>query len=153
MRAIAGAAANRRPEQDGGYQSLVDALPDNTAFVDFVKVRPFVPGPRIRMARDSNAGGQMVAFLITPGMPVLSFDVGDVTAVKEHAAQWQKDLIAGRAGDAARHLRRLVWDPVEKGLPENIETVYIAPDGALSNIPWGALPVTPADQGGREPQP
>jgi CHAT domain-containing protein len=37
-------------------------------------------------------------------------------------------------------VRRLVWEPVGKLLPEGTETVYLSPDGDLARLPWAAVP-------------
>jgi CHAT domain-containing protein len=37
-------------------------------------------------------------------------------------------------------VRRLVWEPVRKLLPEGTETVYVSPAGDLARLPWAALP-------------
>jgi CHAT domain-containing protein len=46
----------------------------------------------------------------------------------------------GRKSPHAEQLRRLVWEPIAKHLAPDTETVYVAPEGALSTLPWAALP-------------
>jgi CHAT domain-containing protein len=43
-------------------------------------------------------------------------------------------------GAAGRDLRRLVWEPLAKYVPEGTQTVLLAPDGDLTRLPWAALP-------------
>jgi hypothetical protein len=37
-------------------------------------------------------------------------------------------------------LWRLVWEPLAQHLPVGTHTVYVAPDGPLTGLPWAALP-------------
>src|SRR5262249_20306840 len=41
---------------------------------------------------------------------------------------------------AAADLARLVWRPLGPHLPADLHTIYPAPDGELTRLPWGALP-------------
>ena len=36
--------------------------------------------------------------------------------------------------------RKLIWDPVDENLSDNIDTVYVVPDAILATIPFSALP-------------
>src|SRR5205823_5015157 len=55
-------------------------------------------------------------------------------------ADWRRAIAARAASPAAEALRRLVWDPLAGHLGPDTRTVYLAPDGALSRLPWAALP-------------
>src|SRR5262249_52173357 len=48
--------------------------------------------------------------------------------------------VPSRAGKQALQVRELVWDKLAQQLPANTRLVYVASDGALTQMPWAALP-------------
>src|SRR5262249_55966300 len=80
--------------------------------------------------------------------------LGSARAIDQLVSQWREDIAAealasaesapGALQSASRvsgaALRRLIWDPIAGHLG-NANHVFIVPDGALSLIPFVALPV------------
>jgi CHAT domain-containing protein len=134
-------------ERYGRFESLVDALPENSVLIDVVR------SARGALRRDlfthdlrfCDAG--YTAFIMAPKRALVCVDLGDAAEIEELAATWQQELASERPpGDAGQRLVRLVWEPLRAHVPAATEVVYVVPDGALCGIPWGALP-RPADPG------
>jgi CHAT domain-containing protein len=53
---------------------------------------------------------------------------------------WRQAIRDRRDDPAAGVLRRRVWEPIARHFPAGTDTVYLAPDGALTRLPWAALP-------------
>src|SRR5262249_24560009 len=53
---------------------------------------------------------------------------------------WLQAIAARRDSPDAEELRSRVWEPIAKALPPGTHTVYLAHDGALTRLPWAALP-------------
>ena len=49
-------------------------------------------------------------------------------------------IVQGQDSPAVADLHKLVWEPLAQYMPKGTTTVYLAPDGVLSRIPWAALP-------------
>src|SRR5205823_12076162 len=81
-----------------------------------------------------------VAFVLRPGGPVRRVDLGPARPIDEAVSGWRKAIAEGRPGTAARTLGRLVWQPLAEHVPADTRVVYLAPDGALTRLPWAALP-------------
>src|SRR5205807_1261103 len=70
-----------------------------------------------------------------------------VQAWRQTLTAWNAGLPEGsrrdleqRAAGHAETLRRLVWEPLLPSLPAATQTLYLAPDAALTQLPWAALP-------------
>src|SRR5437763_1183489 len=53
---------------------------------------------------------------------------------------WPRSACGAVSAPAAASLPRDLWVPVEQPLPAGTRAVVIAPDGALTRLPWAALP-------------
>jgi CHAT domain-containing protein/tetratricopeptide (TPR) repeat protein len=143
------------PEADqSSHQQLAACLPRDAAFIDVIRF--------IRLDQDLRVPGQKgerrtecyVAFVVRPGIAVRRIDLGAARPIEEALADWRQAVadwqpeLAGKsrkdnerqAAVAAERLRRLVWDKWARELGPGTRTVYLAPDGALSRLPWIALP-------------
>jgi CHAT domain-containing protein len=68
-------------------------------------------------------------------------ELGLAAPVEFACAAWRQLLTAGRPeGRAAAVVKELVWDKLRPHLPAEVHTVYLAPDGELTRLPWAALP-------------
>jgi CHAT domain-containing protein/tetratricopeptide (TPR) repeat protein len=131
----------RRQEQE--RQTPVDlarVLPPHTAFVDLlgyyrIEYDPKVPGYKGRRVIASG-----VAFVLAPGRTVRRVELGPGEPIVKALFEWRRDIAEQKASDAAAVLRRLVWEPLLPHLPDGTTTVFLAPDGVLSQLPWAALP-------------
>ena len=121
--------------QDRPYTELVKCLPPGAVFIDLIQY--------IRVEHTANQWRwtpSYDAFLLRPGQRVVRVELGAAQPINQAVAAWRSDIQSGRPGDAAGQLRRLLWEPIEKCLPSGTTTVYVCPDGALSRVPWPALP-------------
>jgi CHAT domain-containing protein len=67
-------------------------------------------------------------------------DLGSAEPIELAVSQWRQAIVQGQQSPAAEDLRKRVWKPLAGHLPRGTTTVFLAPDGALSAIPWAALP-------------
>jgi CHAT domain-containing protein len=68
-------------------------------------------------------------------------ELGPAEPIEQALAGWRQDIAARLDSPGASALRRLLWDPLAAHLPSGPgSTVYLCPDGALSALPWAALP-------------
>jgi CHAT domain-containing protein len=92
-----------------------------------------------------------IAFVLRPGVPPVPVPLGPASQIDALIMEWRAGIaIGGRATQASpgqrssrqsgAALRRLAWDPVAAHLG-GATRVFIVPDGALSLLPFAALPV------------
>ncbi|MFC1707527.1 tetratricopeptide repeat protein, partial [Planctomycetota bacterium] len=73
-------------------------------------------------------------------------ELGWAAEIQSAVIQFRKALLREQAGNepqlaaAGESLRALIWEPVERCLPESIGTVYLIPDAELAAVPFAALP-------------
>jgi CHAT domain-containing protein/tetratricopeptide (TPR) repeat protein len=122
-----------------GPLEIAGLMPDETAFVDFFEYRHIAP-PR-EGKREVEHEERMSAFVLRKGHPVAQVALGPAKVINGAVASWRKAL-NGRPGDidaSARELARLIWEPLRPHLAD-VKTLLLAPDGALTRFPLGALP-------------
>src|SRR5262249_39826120 len=116
------------------------ALPERTALVEFLAYDHFLP-PSRRTGRWQTER-RLLAFVLRPDRETVLVRLGALAPVEAALRSWRLAVTLGtgepRAEEAARS-RRMLWRPLEKHL-EGIDAVLIAPDGALTQLPFGALP-------------
>jgi CHAT domain-containing protein len=125
-------------------KQLQSALPAGAAFVDllrYVYVEQDAQTPRRKGAERTD----YVAFVVAKGQPVARVELEGAERIEAAWAAWHRALVAP-GGDpknergAAHVIARLVWEPIRRVLPADCRTVYLTPDGALTQVPWAALP-------------
>jgi CHAT domain-containing protein len=126
---------------------LRELLPGGAVFLDVARVWGAGPWPRARGRRPS---AHYAAFVLRGDRPVARVDLGEAAAIDEACAAWRQALTAQRPDAtierrAAAALGKLVWAPLRDALPADLKTVYLAPEGLLARVPWGALPGTKPD--------
>ncbi|HEV3257850.1 MAG TPA: tetratricopeptide repeat protein, partial [Gemmataceae bacterium] len=131
----------RRQELDElGPASLRKRLPARTAFVDLLRYTRF----DFDASKPGNKGERRtdcyVAFVLLPGQAARRVHLGPAEPIETALAAWRQAIEEGKDGEAARIVRRLVWQPIRRNLPEQTKTVYLSPDGDLTRLPWAALP-------------
>jgi CHAT domain-containing protein/Tfp pilus assembly protein PilF len=119
---------------------LVKHLPADTAFIDLVKYVYFEFGPNKPGDAGDKRTESYVAFVLLPGKSSQRVELGTAKPIEDAVLQWRKDLAANKSSTAPQTVRKLVWEPLAKQLPAGTETVFLAPDGDLTRIPWAALP-------------
>ncbi len=123
---------------------LRQIMPDKTALIDLLQVGRWVnekqkDGSIKRLDIDC-----LAAFVVRADQQVVMIDLGLVEPINEAVGEWRANYGANLAGrkpedQPAAKLRRLVWEPLAAHL-NGIETVLIAPDGAVAKLSWPALP-------------
>ena len=73
--------------------------------------------------------------------PLVAIDLGLADPIKAAAAAWREKFgqFADDNDNPGQTLRRLVWQPLAPHFSD-ATTILISPDGALSWVPWSALP-------------
>jgi CHAT domain-containing protein/Tfp pilus assembly protein PilF len=119
---------------------LVRKLPQKSVFVDLLRYDHFEQDPRVPAIKGERWGLRYVAFVMRPGQMPLRVEIGEANPIDSAVAAWRRDLARRPTSDAAETLRRLVWDRLAPHLPADTQTVLVASDGALTQLPWAALP-------------
>ena len=106
-----------------------------TALVDVLEYHYYA-----RKDKDENDERRIVAFVVRGDRPVARVELGSAETIARQVAQWRESF--GQKSDdhnPGAELRQRVWLPLEPHL-QGVETILISPDGALAQLPWGALP-------------
>jgi tetratricopeptide (TPR) repeat protein len=136
-----------------GPNALQQRLAADTVLVDLLRYTLF--------EQDSNHPGEKgekrtvryLAFVLSRAA-IQRVELGTAAELDAAVQEWRQaiTLRLPAGNDAARRdrdarlrrhgqrLRDLIWEPVEKHFPAGIRTVFVAPDGELTQLPWGALP-------------
>jgi CHAT domain-containing protein len=116
-------------------------LPSGVVFCDLARYRRLTHDPGIPGEKGERWTLCYLAFVSARGQPVQRIELGAAGPINRALAAWRRSLQAGQAASpAADTLRRLVWRPLEKSFPAGTRTVVLAPDAALTGLPWAALP-------------
>jgi CHAT domain-containing protein len=135
-------------------QQLSDALPRRAVYVDLMRYVSIAYDSKLPGKKGQKRTASYVAFVVGKGRPVVRIELHEAAPIEAAWTAWHKALLApdgdretGRA--AARALAVLVWEPIRAVLPADCQAVYLTPDGALAQVPWAALPLTPLPRGER----
>jgi tetratricopeptide (TPR) repeat protein/CHAT domain-containing protein len=126
--------------QQSVHSDLLKAMPEGTAVIDFLRFIRFEQDPQAKGKKGERRTASYVGFLLAKGEPVRMVDLGPAEPIESAISRWRRAIVHGKKSPAGAELRRLVWEPLARHLPKGTTTVYLAPDGTLSAIPWGALP-------------
>jgi CHAT domain-containing protein len=146
---------SRRPIR---VADVTGALPPGSALVDLFRYMHHVPAtdreiqarnqpPFITSFRAPPTEGpglrfeaHYVAFVIRPGERVTRVDLGRAELIDRAVLAMVDEIENDRDfAESARRLSRDAWEPLATRLVD-ADWILIAPDGALSFLPWGALP-------------
>jgi len=135
-----------------GPDALQKRLPPDAVLVDLLRyvyieqdaARPGLTGER-RTVR-------YLAFIVSK-QEVTRLELGTAKDVEEAVRDWREAITArvpaedkarrdheGKLARQGGQVRQLLWEPIQKQLPSGTRTVYLAPDAALTRLPWAALP-------------
>ena len=115
---------------------LISGFPPQAALVDIFQYDRFLPTNPM----DSKVPSYM-AFVVRRGQRPTAVNLGDAKPIDEALAKWSGEIVNNLREDSAREVHRLVWKPLAPKLPTAQDAkLYIAPDGQLARLPWGALP-------------
>jgi CHAT domain-containing protein/Tfp pilus assembly protein PilF len=122
------------------HADLMKNLPARKVFVDFLRYYRMEQDPKVRGEAGQKWTASYVAFVLRPGQTVRRVELGPAKPIEDAVHDWRSDIKNGKARAAAATLRKRVWEPLAEYLPADVETVFLAPDGALTALPWAALP-------------
>jgi CHAT domain-containing protein/Tfp pilus assembly protein PilF len=130
-----------RAEQLASFtpEQLQKALPARTAFVDLLRYVHFEQDPKVKGKKGERRVARYVAFVLSR-QDLARVDLGEAKPIEESLDLWRRALEEGSQA-AARHsqrLRELVWQKLARELKE-VETVYLACEGKLAQLPWVGL--------------
>jgi CHAT domain-containing protein len=134
------ALAEGRDRVGRGPAELGKHLPQGTVFIDLLRYVNFSQDPEVPGHKGLGRTTRYTAFLLRPGQPVRRVELGPAAPVEAAITAWRRALAEGKPSPAAATLRRLVWAPLAEHLPAGTATVWLAPDAALTGLPWAALP-------------
>jgi len=132
--------AREKALEESPYTQLIETLPDRTVVVDAVQYVRYDHDPHTRGTKGERRTLSYVGFVLAKDRPVERVDLGPAQRIDDAVESWRTAIIEQHPGLAAANLRQLTWDPLSKRFPPRTSTVFIAPDGALTAIPWSALP-------------
>jgi tetratricopeptide (TPR) repeat protein len=111
-----------------------------TAFVDLLRYVHIEQDPRVKGQKGLRRTPRYTAFVLTPDR-LAWLDLGKAKPIEEALESWRRAL--SRGSDAAPRwagrVRELTWDRLAEAL-KGIDTIYLAPDARLTQLPWAALP-------------
>jgi CHAT domain-containing protein/tetratricopeptide (TPR) repeat protein len=120
------------------YGDLVEELPENACFVDLMEYTHTRPDPdrKGKLVFES----RLIAFVVRAGKQPVLIQLGPASPIYEALSAWRRAVVdlqdVRQPGD---RLRQLVWTPIEAELV-GATHILVSPDGALCQLPFGALP-------------
>jgi CHAT domain-containing protein len=141
-RELALKSASYRQAKEAGRLSpseIAALLPEGTALVDFFEYNHFSQ-PREGKGKFESER-RLVAFVLRKGQAVAQIDLGPAKPINDAVTNWRRALNAGPGAldSSSREVARLVWEPLRPRVTD-VRTLLVAPDGALTRFPLGALP-------------
>jgi CHAT domain-containing protein len=132
---------------------LQKALPADGALIDLLRYTYFEQDPKIPGKKGERRTNRYLAFFVTRGQ-IERVELGDAKPIDDAVAAWRDAITAWtsaptdaahrdgerRAAAQAEALHALVWAKLVAHLPAEAQIVYLAPDAALTQVPWAALP-------------
>jgi tetratricopeptide (TPR) repeat protein len=122
------------------HTDLLKQLPPRTTFIDLLRYVRFEQDPKVPGKKGERRTPSYVAFVLRRGQPVRRVDLGAAAPIETAVADWRRAIGDQQASPAAEELARRLWEPLSKHIPAATTTVLLAPDAALSGLPWAALP-------------
>src|SRR5262249_9013057 len=132
--------ARMRALEQRQYDDLLEILPEGAAFLDLVGFTRFEQDPQVKGKKGERRTPSYVGFVLAKGRPVQMVDLGPAQPIDNSISQWRQAINQGQDSLAAEDLRKLLWEPLARDLPNGATTVYVASDGVLGFVPWAALP-------------
>jgi CHAT domain-containing protein/tetratricopeptide (TPR) repeat protein len=115
--------------EPAGFVALQASLPPAAAFVDIYEHVIETSGNTIEW--------RYSAVLMTRGTTPLLIDLGPSATLDATADAWRGRRMV--ADHSIAELAAALWGPVAAALPAGTARAWVAPDGALSRIPWSVL--------------
>jgi CHAT domain-containing protein/Tfp pilus assembly protein PilF len=131
----------RRAQQQRTLAEVKAALPQDVALIDFLAYDRLLPSTK--NTKKSTSESHLAAFVVHATRPITQIDLGPIEEINKAIEAWRATVrnrvVKEGASAPAGALRALLWQPLEKYL-DGARTVLISPDGALGQLPFGALP-------------
>jgi CHAT domain-containing protein/Flp pilus assembly protein TadD len=132
---------------------LQKALPADAALIDLLRYTFFEQDPKIPGKKGERRNNRYLAFIVTRER-IERVELGAARPIDDAVVAWRDAITAWSSAttDAARRdverraaahaetLHALVWAKLAARLPAEARVVYLAPDAALTQVPWAALP-------------
>lgn len=134
----------RLRQRRGGLAEVIEALPQETALVAFVRYEHLAHGsPK---APENGAGTPSYLAFVHPPSPssepsVVAVPLGPADSVDgavEQFLAWIVRHSESRFLTASRRLRQMVWDPIAPFVG-SAERILVVPDAELNRVQWAAL--------------
>ena len=120
-------------------EDLQAALSKDSVLVDFVEYLHSTPADK-KSKTKATVERRLLGFVVAPDRPAEMVPLGATQPINEAIETWRVTFgMSGEGAKAARLLRERLWAPIEEKL-HGAKIVLISPDGALSRLPFGALP-------------
>jgi CHAT domain-containing protein/Tfp pilus assembly protein PilF len=123
---------------------LCARLPADAVFVDLLRYLRLDHDPKLSGIKGERRTDCYVAFVLHKGGAPRRVELGPAGPIDKALAGWRRDLASAgsqpKSAQPAADLRRLLWLPLASQLPPGTRSVYLAPDGPLTALPWAALP-------------
>ena len=133
-REIARLVATHKRDEGVEVEALCAALPADAALVDFVHYQ------------DEGTRPSYAAFLVSSHAcdQIVRVELGAAAPIDEAVLGWREVLASGEGGPRVQargeRVADLIWEPLREHLADH-QLLLIAPDAALTAVPFAALPV------------
>ncbi len=132
---------------------LQKVLPADAALIDLLRYTYFEHDPKVRGKKGERRTNRYLAFVATRER-IERVELGDARPIDDTVVAWRAAITAWssaptyaarrdverRAAAHAEALHAGVWAKLGTHLPAEARVVYLAPDAALTQVPWAALP-------------
>ena len=122
------------------FSKLPEILPDRTAVIDLVQYARFEQNRDVKGKSGEHSVPSYAAFMLTKGRPVERVDLGSAKPIDQAVAQSRAAIVAPDPTRLPQSCVTCSGNRSRGHLPPGATTVLIAPDGALTAVPWAALP-------------
>jgi CHAT domain-containing protein len=132
-------AEYRQANRQVRLEEVQTALPQDAVLFDFIEYRHYTPADK-KAGTKETWERRLLGFVLGPGRPVQMVPLGPMQPIDDAIETWRVTFGMSPQGSAAgRRLRERLWEPLE-GKLQGAKIVFLSPDGALSRLPFGALP-------------
>lgn len=135
LAAFEAAVDSALPPGPSDWQALQKLLPERGVFIDFLAYTDYAADPPTRR----------YGAMVTPkGHEPIWVPLGSDARLERWLAAYGRKVRGSRPGALTLHgvlrgLSKTFWEPIEEILPENTETLILAPDAGLHFLPFSTL--------------
>ncbi len=139
--------------------ALQQRLPEDAVLIDLLRYTHFEQDPRKPGKAGEKRTVRYLAFLVSRNA-IKRVELGTEAEIDRAVTAWREEIVLKVPADNAQArrdsesrlahqadlVRQLVWEPIHKQLSPSVHTLYLAPDAALTQLPWAALPGSGKDR-------